>query len=310
MATNPSYFMQQQFTDAGAVAALYLLDTFESGTTTPATTWQDAAEVAENKNPIVLDAAGRCTIFLDPALLYTFRLSTPGGTTVWTRDSIAGLPVTEATQFLPLDGSQNMTGLFALSGNATEALHPVPLQQMEDYFADTVKTAATVSIADAGSLITATDVEGALQELAESKVPTVTDQAGKFLTNDGTDLVWSPLPAYRLASADGSAASRTVRLAVGTYQVMLQTHARISDPGNYSFSTTQAASVGSASLSTSIPFSRSGGSGFGRIIHGSAMDVDTLVIATEADTVMQINSVVLSGASACTGSLLTVERIS
>jgi microcystin-dependent protein len=144
MATNPAYFMQQQFTDAGAVAANYLLDTFLSGTTTPATTWQDAAEGATNASPIVLDAGGRCTIFLNPAVLYTFRLRTPGGTTVWTRDSIAGQPVTDATQFLPLDGSDDMTGLFALSGNATAALHPVPLQQ-----AQTLISAASASLTTA-----------------------------------------------------------------------------------------------------------------------------------------------------------------
>lgn len=133
MATNPSFLMQQFFTNAGAVAALHLLDTFLSGTTTPATTWSDAGQVGENTNPIELDAAGRATIFLDPDVLYTFRLRTPGGTPLWTRDSIAGLPVTDDQQFLPLDPQDaEMLSRFTLVGNAQSSLQPVPLQQMEE----------------------------------------------------------------------------------------------------------------------------------------------------------------------------------
>jgi hypothetical protein len=127
------------------VAANCLLDTFLSGTLTPSTTWTNAAGSTENANPIVLDAAGRCIIFVDPALLYTFRLRSPGGATLWTRDSIAGLPVTSAAQFVPLEGDVEMTGQFSLSGNATSNLQPTPLQQVNSLIAASV-TAMTAVI--------------------------------------------------------------------------------------------------------------------------------------------------------------------
>lgn len=148
MATNPSFLLQQFFTDDGSVANSYLLDTFLSGTTTPSTTWTDAGEIGENDNPIELDAAGRATIFVDPDLLYTFRLRTPGGATVWTRDSIAGLPVTSDTQFLPLDPQDaEMESRFSLVGDAQSSLQPTPLQQVQSLIATSSAT-LTTSLAD------------------------------------------------------------------------------------------------------------------------------------------------------------------
>ncbi len=149
MATNIPTVMAQFFLDDGSVAANCLLDTFASGTTTPQATWTNAAGDALNSNPIELDAAGRCIIFVDPTLLYTFRLRSPepDPATVWTRDSIAGLPVTNAEQFVPLAGGVAMTGRFTLSGNATENLNPVPLQQVNSLIA-TSAASLTTTLAD------------------------------------------------------------------------------------------------------------------------------------------------------------------
>jgi hypothetical protein len=140
MSTNFPTVMLQLFLDDGSVAANCLLDTFASGTTTPQTTHTDAAGLVPNTNPIVLDSAGRCIVFGNPALLYTFRLRSPGGTTLWTRDSIAAIPVTSTDEFVPIAGEVTMTGLLTLSGNATANLNPTPLQQVTALIAAAVAT--------------------------------------------------------------------------------------------------------------------------------------------------------------------------
>jgi hypothetical protein len=314
MATRPPYF-DQRFTvvngDGQLVpAALYLLYTYESGTTTPKQTTSDAAGEVPNTNPIELDAEGRCTMFLGTGA-YTLALHDPDDAPVdgqqW--DDVVGVPAPSDDQFVPIAGGVDMTGQYRLSGDATEELNPVPLQQLTARIAADTKLASTISVADAGEFFTGTDVEAVLQELGATMPPTITSQAGKFLSNDGEDLAWVSAPSFRLASADGSLASRAVKLSPGTWQVVLQTSARHSDSGNYSFSVTQSAGVGGTTVSTSIPFARSGGSGFGRTIHGMDIDVGTLEVATEGDYTMSISGVALNGASACTGSILTLEQI-
>lgn len=83
----------QFFTDAGAVAASHNLHTFAAGTTSDQATYSDQALTSLNANPIVLDSAGRATIFLNPALgSYKFELKDPTDTTtLWTRDDVSPL---------------------------------------------------------------------------------------------------------------------------------------------------------------------------------------------------------------------------
>jgi microcystin-dependent protein len=151
MALLPPLFNAQFFTDTGEVAAGYLLDTFESGTTTPKDSFTDQAGATENENPIELDAAGRCNLWLGTGE-YRFRLRTPDGlTTVWTRDDVAGVPAAEDGAFVPLAGG-TMTGLLTLSGNAQSALNAVPKQQLDAAIAALSATIAT-SLASAGAPI-------------------------------------------------------------------------------------------------------------------------------------------------------------
>ncbi len=82
----------------GNPAAGYKLFTYASGTTTKVNTWTDEGQTSLNTNPIVLDAAGRCTIFLDAgsANAYKFVLAPPTDTDpptspIWTRDGIRSL---------------------------------------------------------------------------------------------------------------------------------------------------------------------------------------------------------------------------
>jgi microcystin-dependent protein len=125
----PPLFPPQFFANDGAPAAGYLLHTYESGTTTPKATYTNQAGSAANTNPIVLDSAGRCNLWLDTGE-YTFVLATPADVAVWTRDDIAGIPEAEDGEFLPLAGGE-MTGDLLLAGNATTALEAVPKQQLD-----------------------------------------------------------------------------------------------------------------------------------------------------------------------------------
>jgi len=140
MATLPSFFIPQFLTDAGVIAAGYKLHTYDSGTTTPKQTFTDEAGAVPNSNPIVLDSAGRCILFLGSGQ-YTFVLKDPAdAATIWTRDDVEGLPAASGVSYLPLAGG-TMTGLIVLSGNATANLNPTPLQQVNSLI-----SAATASL--------------------------------------------------------------------------------------------------------------------------------------------------------------------
>ncbi len=85
---------QQFFDDNGDPLAAGLLYTYSAGTSTPAVTYSDPdlAVIHQNANPIVLDSAGRCTIYLD-ASSYKYVLKTSAGVTVWTQDDIQSYAV-------------------------------------------------------------------------------------------------------------------------------------------------------------------------------------------------------------------------
>ena len=78
---------QQYFDNAGAPLAGGKLYTYESGTTTPKTTWADAEKVTANSNPVILDARGEAVVFWDG--VYTAVLKTSADDDVWTVDGIA-----------------------------------------------------------------------------------------------------------------------------------------------------------------------------------------------------------------------------
>jgi microcystin-dependent protein len=153
MATLPPVFNAQFFTDAGLPAAGHWLYTYESGTTTPKVTHTNQAGSADNANPIVLDAAGRCLLWLGTGE-YTFVLKTPlGAATVWTRDDVGGVAEATTGDFLPLAGG-TMTGPIILPGSATTALQAVPKQQLDSTIAtlSASLTASTSAAITAGAM--------------------------------------------------------------------------------------------------------------------------------------------------------------
>jgi hypothetical protein len=83
----------------GIPAAGYKLFSYEAGTTTKVATYSDVALAVPNANPIVLDAEGRCPIFL-AADSYKFVLAPPDDTDPptspeWTRDNIGAVPTSD-----------------------------------------------------------------------------------------------------------------------------------------------------------------------------------------------------------------------
>lgn len=64
---------------------------FVTGSTTPLGTFTDAALTTPSAHPIVLNSAGRATVYLTPGLTYRFRLDSAADTTLWTVDGVASL---------------------------------------------------------------------------------------------------------------------------------------------------------------------------------------------------------------------------
>lgn len=74
------------------------LFTYVAGSSTKATTWTNVGMTSANTNPIILDSAGRATIFLSPGSSYKFVLAPstdtdPPVSPIWTRDNILGVSI-------------------------------------------------------------------------------------------------------------------------------------------------------------------------------------------------------------------------
>ena len=86
----PPLFNCQFIDDDGTPLDSGLLYTYDSGTTTPRTSYADQGGASPNANPIVLDSAGRCNLWLTPDVEYRLLLKRADATTVFTRDDVAG----------------------------------------------------------------------------------------------------------------------------------------------------------------------------------------------------------------------------
>ncbi len=87
------HFMQF-FDNNGDPLAGGLLYTYAAGTTTPKATFTTEDGLTQNANPIVLDAAGRCVLFIDGS--YKFRLETSLGVLVRETDNISSFQTSAA----------------------------------------------------------------------------------------------------------------------------------------------------------------------------------------------------------------------
>ena len=101
-------WISQFFDSNGDPAAGYQLFTYEAGTAVKLATYSDVDLTVANANPIVLDSAGRATIFLS-ALSYKFVLAPPTDTDPptspeWTVDNVA------ANSSAAVSSGQDITG--------------------------------------------------------------------------------------------------------------------------------------------------------------------------------------------------------
>jgi hypothetical protein len=82
------------FDDNGKPVSGGLLWSYIAGTTTPIPTYSDVdlAPGHANTNPVVLDAAGRATVYLTPGTAYKFVLQAPAGAVIWTQDNVGAVP--------------------------------------------------------------------------------------------------------------------------------------------------------------------------------------------------------------------------
>ncbi len=82
---------QQQFCDSNGVplasGSVYF---YEPGTTTPKNTWADQDLTTLNTNPVVLDSAGRATIWGDVGQSYRQIVNDLNGNLIW--DQITSTP--------------------------------------------------------------------------------------------------------------------------------------------------------------------------------------------------------------------------
>lgn len=115
------------FSDTGTPLSAGLLYTYAAGGSTPATTYSDSALATPNANPIVLDSAGRATIYL-AATSYKFILRTSAGVLVKTQDNIAAVNAGSSGlgEVFVFGGQSNspITATSYAAGATFDKLHP------------------------------------------------------------------------------------------------------------------------------------------------------------------------------------------
>lgn len=101
----------QFFDNDGTVLAGGKVFTYESGGTTPQSAYTTAAGDIPHANPIVLDSAGRATIFLGAGLTYRFVVKRSDNTTLYTVDGItAGVSSSDLAGYVDLTTDQTING--------------------------------------------------------------------------------------------------------------------------------------------------------------------------------------------------------
>lgn len=83
--------------DGTTPAAGGKLYTYAAGTTTPQSTYTTSAMTVANANPIILDSAGRCTIYMSPGSAYKLTLNTSADALIWTQDNVLAVPTSTAS---------------------------------------------------------------------------------------------------------------------------------------------------------------------------------------------------------------------
>ncbi len=110
---------QQYFDASGNPLAGGLLYTYAAGTTTPKATYQDAAGVTPNANPIILDSRGEAVIFWNGS--YKVKLNTPADALIWTVDNVDDVTAIYAA-LLAASGGSALVGFSQGTGATAEII--------------------------------------------------------------------------------------------------------------------------------------------------------------------------------------------
>jgi hypothetical protein len=114
MATSLAPVLRQRYGNANfAPLAGGKLYTYQSGTTTPQVTYTNAGGLTANTNPVILDANGEASIWLDVALSYKFVLKDSNDVEQWTTDGVIGLSTNDSVSTASIQNLAVTTGKLA-----------------------------------------------------------------------------------------------------------------------------------------------------------------------------------------------------
>lgn len=115
----PPVLRQRYFSSNGTPLVGGKLYSYQAGTSTPQATYTDQTGATPNANPIILDANGEASMWLDQTLSYKFVLQDSSGVTQWTADNIIGILTANAVGTGSIqDGSVTSSKLAAGAVNA------------------------------------------------------------------------------------------------------------------------------------------------------------------------------------------------
>jgi len=172
--TNIAPYEKQRFFDAaGLPLAGGKLFTYAAGTTTKQNSYTDSTGATPNTNPIILDAAGYCNLWLDQSLAYKVTLSPstdtdPPTNPIWTVDQLntSASPVLAALAASP--GSSLVSFLQAGMGAV-----PITMQAKGREFVVATEFAANgvsgAAVDPTGVLDSSAGIQAAIDSVAASK---------------------------------------------------------------------------------------------------------------------------------------------
>jgi hypothetical protein len=90
------------------------LHTYAAGTTTNQVTYSNVGLTSANANPVVLDSAGRATIFTAVGTSFKYVLKNSSDVTIWTADNINAVPTSTATLDITVTAGEDLSALEAV----------------------------------------------------------------------------------------------------------------------------------------------------------------------------------------------------
>jgi microcystin-dependent protein len=149
--TLAPYFYQQFSDSNGAPLAGGRVYSYQAGTSTPQATYTDSSGGTPNANPIILDASGSASVWLDPTLSYKFILKDSSDNVIKTIDGIVGLLTNDSVATASLqDGAVTtpklaagaVTGPKLASDASVDGNRPVDTNNIKDSAITLAKIAA------------------------------------------------------------------------------------------------------------------------------------------------------------------------